>query len=746
VAAIKSHWLTGQPADARAALDRYPELQGRKSIALDLAYEEYCLRQENGEEVDAEEFCNRFPMFKASLWRLVNAHSVVAGNIGAPTPQARSKREKEAPWPKAGEELAGFSLLEELGQGGFARVYLAAEPALGNRRVVIKVTSGPSPEAEILGRINHPNIVPIHSVRRDPESGRTVVCMPFLGTATLHDVQDRLGRNTAMPARARVILDAIGEAALPHSPLAPRPSPLLRGGSYVDGVLHLGAQMMEALAYIHGMGICHRDLKPSNVLLSPDGRPMLLDFDLSFHALIGNARAGGTLPYSAPEHLEAFNFKTNEPDAAKLKTLDGRADLYSLGIILYELLTGKHPFGPIPIRPQDEEFRLLMLERRRRGFQPIREMNRRVDRRAARIIERCLAYRPEERGQTAAEVARGLDSCLRPHNRLRRWTTVHPRVALATASIALVTFLAGAIFVSNQDPSHVREVKKGRSAYSQGRYDEAVAHFTRALEENKAPDTLFARARAFQQMGDYNRAFDDYEGAEKLAPAGKNQAGMGYCRSLTWYHPNAIASYERAIEAGYARAEVYNDLSYSCMQLRQWNAAQQYADKAIQLNPALAVAYQVRAALDLSKANLSPLHVPRQGIADIRKGIELGLDSAEAYRQAAVLCAILAQRDRASATACTVLAVTPQPMVNAACVYAFAAQRQELDLHWRQAALSYVDLALQRGQDPASLQRDRWLLPLSKDRQFQASIKKCDGDRSPSVAQPALVDPISDTN
>src|SRR6185312_1750904 len=115
----------------------------------------------------------------------------------------------------------------------------------------------------------------------------------------------------------------------------------LEGLSYVEAVLWLGEQIADGLAHAHERGILHRDLKPANVLLTDDGRPMLLDFNLAedVKARGGAERAsvGGTLPYMAPEHIEAFS-KTGP------WTLDGRCDLFSLGVILYELLTGRHPY------------------------------------------------------------------------------------------------------------------------------------------------------------------------------------------------------------------------------------------------------------------------------------------------------------------------------------------------------------------------------------------------------------------
>src|SRR6202034_3146989 len=117
----------------------------------------------------------------------------------------------------------------------------------------------------------------------------------------------------------------------------------LRTCSYTDGVTAIGQQLAEALHFIHQRGICHLDLKPSNVLMTPDGRPMILDFNLSADAQAPDMRLGGTLAYMSPEQL----LVSENPSGGDRSLVDSRTDLYSLGVMLYELLTGQHPFGPL---------------------------------------------------------------------------------------------------------------------------------------------------------------------------------------------------------------------------------------------------------------------------------------------------------------------------------------------------------------------------------------------------------------
>ena len=115
----------------------------------------------------------------------------------------------------------------------------------------------------------------------------------------------------------------------------------------MDGVRWLALQLAEALAFMHDQGICHRDLKPSNILMRPDGMPVLVDFNLAADVEESQDHAAGTPYYLPPERLRAF-LATPEPAAQKT---DARSDLYSLGLILYELLTGTQPLGPLASKP-----------------------------------------------------------------------------------------------------------------------------------------------------------------------------------------------------------------------------------------------------------------------------------------------------------------------------------------------------------------------------------------------------------
>jgi serine/threonine protein kinase/Tfp pilus assembly protein PilF len=697
---LRQRWERGEPVRAEELLTGPAD----KSLVLDLAYEEYCLRQEAGESPDPDEFCRRFPNYHTSLHRLLEAHQLLAEN-----PQLLSATRAER-WPAPGDTFAGFALVGELGRGAFGRVYLATEPDVGNRRVAVKVSPYAGSEAEVLGRLEHPNIVPIHSCRRDPASGLTAVCMPYRGHTTLCDLLDRAFTGPRPPTSARVIAETLHASALPEDADAddlPLPRPLRRG-RYIDGVLYLGIQIAEGLAFAHAQGICHRDLKPSNVLLSRDGRAMLLDFDLSSDDRREANRVGGTIPYMAPEQLRALD---DDPDGSA--PADVRSDLFALGVVLYQLLSGEHPFGLLPRKASARELRDLLRERHSRGPAPLRTANQQVDRPLARLVERCLASDPDDRPQSAAELAAALRRCAGWAGRARRRLRQHPRRAGGVLVLLLITTLAAGAWFVQRDPYPMRCLNDGWEAYRRGAYRDAVAAFTRAAEADpRLAQAYYARGRAYQQLGQFASALDDYQRADRLAPDGRTAACIGYCLNRTGHHRLAIEEYQRAINAGYCEAEVFNNQGFSYLQSNEPRKARPVLDQAIERNPSLQAAYFNRALVELNSPPALSRPPPKDALADIRRALDLGPGTADMYHTAARLCAIAIHVDN--------------------------------DPAWREAALHYARQAADYGLPPKLLASDNLFRPLSNDPQFQELVTRAPPTKTPPQA-PRLLDPVRDT-
>jgi serine/threonine protein kinase/Tfp pilus assembly protein PilF len=687
---IKSQWQDGEPADALAALARFPELRGEKSVILDLAYEEYCLRLEAGEAPDAEEFCKRFPTFKASLRRLIEAHRFLEENSGLLAESAAIG------WPEVGEHFLGFNLVRELGRGAFARVFLAREPALGNRKVAVKISPQGSAEAETLGRINHPNIVPIHSVEEDRSSKLTSVCMPYLGGATLCDVLDQIVSEKRLPEKASIIINVVRalpageevtERTLPHA--------VYSQGTFIDGILHIGAQLADGLACIHALGICHRDLKPSNVLMTPDGRPMLLDFNLCFDEKIADSRLGGTLPYMSPEQLLATDLERGN----SLSLIDHRSDIFSLGVILYELLTGVHPYGPVPGNLPSPELRKHLLTRLQSQPQPLSHANPRVDKGLARIIESCLKYNPIDRPQSAAELANALRKALSRVQRMRRWAAAHPRRVAAAVLVGAAVMFSGAYSFAVQEKASTRNYQEGVAAYGRGEFGLAVKLFDRALEKEETSRAYWARARAEQNLGDIRAAEADYARADQLAPEARNKAMLAYCLLLRGDISTANMNSFRAINDGFASAEVFNNLGLACSRVGQFDAALDKLTVACGLNPTLQAAFYNRAVVDLKLASLQPHHVPTQGISDMEKALELGPPATDEFLNLFSLYVKAGQNQRNVDEAARYLLLTSDPLGTAG---RLSMGPVAMRPGYLAGALKAMRLALQHGYDPAS--------------------------------------------
>jgi len=689
---------------------------------LERAYHDFLRGREAGTEGDPDAYCARFPGLKSSLGRLLQLHCQLEKH-----PHLLSE-EIPAAWLRAGETYLGFSLVRELGRGAFSRVFLAKEPMLGNRLVVVKISNHKSAEAAILGRIDHPHIVPVHSIQTDERAGLTVVCMPYLGTATLHNVLDKLSDLSEFPARGQVILDvAAATSCAEDSTSRATLAAIVRNGTYVDAVRHIGAQLADALAFIHQRGICHRDLKPSNVLLTLAGKAMLLDFNLSATFKQANATPGGTVPYLAPELLPGILRQEDGHPAL----VSARSDMYSLGVILYELLTCAHPFGPLPLKLSAEEHCEHLMERQPGGPRPLRQLRPEVDKPLARLIEQCLAYDPKERPQSAAELAAALRKGLKPLPRTRRWVRRYPGRTSVAIALGLAAFAIVTVLWFSRPPYSERQFQHGLALYGQGQYRQAVQRFNEALEADPGlVEALFARGRSFQQLGlTENRYFSvavaDYQEAEKRAPNGRTEACLAYCLNRLGNHRPAIASNNLAVAAGFASAEVFNNLGCAYFQLKELEEAQKHLDQAVRLKPELQAPFYTRALLWREKAlccssppGQGALAIREQGtkadaiakgISDIRRAIALGPGSAMLYRDASHLCVLAADGDR----------------------------------KWVTPALDYMTLAIEHGDDPRRLKTVYFAL-LRNEPRFKALA-----DRPPPAVPPGkaqlFLDPIDDT-
>jgi serine/threonine protein kinase/Flp pilus assembly protein TadD len=460
-------------------------------------------------------------------------------------------RDAAAALPEVGTAFVGFHLVAELGRGAFGRVYLARQGDLAGRPVALKVASGLGAESHALAQLQHPNIVPIYSYHT--AGPFQAVCMPYLGGTTIAQVVKCIGDRPSVPSSGKELRSTLSRGkletaagsssgsapgsavAVPAPAGAPAPGAAapapgaeaegwarLEGLPFVDAVLALGGQLADGLTHAHARGILHRDLKPANVLLTDDGRPMLLDFNLAEDTKLRGtaewAQVGGTLPYMAPEHLAAFRRGAG--------ALDARCDLYSLGVILFELLTGKHPF-PVRKGPLRETVPLMTADRA--AAPAVRALNPAVSPGVESVVSKCLAADPARRYQTAAELREDIDRHLahRPlkfapdpsrRERLSKWARRHPRLSsggTVTLLAATLLLLAGGAAVYARERTRALEAR-GRLADHQTAFRAAQTFLDDRTRSGPRLDEGLDKLRAV--LRGYGVPEDDGASAWQAAP------------------------------------------------------------------------------------------------------------------------------------------------------------------------------------------------------------------------------------
>src|SRR5581483_1941985 len=200
-----------RPRRGRRTAQKHPERTNRprpedKSALAAWAYVEYQRLRQQGQPPNIQEWCACFPTCRSTLRQVLEVEAYTASFLDRYRP---SSGNESIDWPSEGEQRTDFTILRELARGAFARVYLATEASTGGRLVALKCSLYGDAEARTLGRLVHPHIVPILSARRDEQSGLTLVCMPYLGSATLEDLLDHLVAAKQRPGKASFLRDVI---------------------------------------------------------------------------------------------------------------------------------------------------------------------------------------------------------------------------------------------------------------------------------------------------------------------------------------------------------------------------------------------------------------------------------------------------------------------------------------------------------------------------------------------------------
>jgi serine/threonine-protein kinase len=470
-------WAAGGRPRPEDFLDRAPE-PARAALLRELILVEVACRRRRGEDCRAEEYAGRFPGLDAA-W-LATALAPPAPGPGSDAPTRRQSpptlaTPARSASPAGGRAFGDYELLRELGRGGMGVVYQAWQTSL-SRMVALKMIlagahAGPEElarfraEAEAVARLQHPNIVQIYQVGE--HDGRPYFALEHIGGGSL-------------------------DRQLAGAPRPPREATALTEA------------LARAVHYAHQRGIVHRDLKPANVLLTEDGTPKITDFGLA-KILVG-ARGDptqtgavlGTPGYMAPEQA-----------SGRPREVGPAADVYALGAILYEMLTGRPPFvGETPLDTLDQV----------RTLDPVapRQLQPKVPRDLETICLKSLRKEPAQRYGTAQELADDLRRFrdgepirARPTSALERavkWVRRRPtRAALGAAGLIVCVSLLGAWAWASREESRRRQKADAAAALAMDR--------ARLLLEQ-------AKAAPLGDAGKFREALAAAEKAEELARAG----------------------------------------------------------------------------------------------------------------------------------------------------------------------------------------------------------------------------------
>jgi serine/threonine protein kinase/WD40 repeat protein len=502
----------------------------------------------------AEEFAERFRRGeRPSLQEYIDRHPDLADDIRELFPaMVEMERGEIAGGPAAPplRQVGDYRILREVGHGGMGVVYEAEQGSLG-RRVALKVLPGHATheakalerfrrEARAAARLHHTNIVPVFDVGQ--AGGLCFYAMQFIQGQGLDQVlqelqrlrADSAGRGGQAPTRppegthppadrlaqslltgqfaAQDLTAGLGEPPPRRDPSTARPEPdaassaVLPGKTdlssvqsnrwhYFRSVARIGQQVAGALAYAHARGIVHRDVKPSNLLLDASGVVWITDFGLAKTEEDGLTQTGdllGTFRYMAPERFQGKG--------------DARADLYALGLTLYELLVLRPAFDA-PDRAQ--------LMKQVQEVEPPRpgSLDPRIPRDLETIVLKAIAKAPERRYQSAEDLAEDLRRFLDgepirarrtgPLERGRLWCRRHPALAglyaVLLAAVGGLSLLGVYLYTALEQSEANRKRKEEAEARAKAKLWEAYLAQARATRVSRRPGQRFDSLRAIRE-------------------------------------------------------------------------------------------------------------------------------------------------------------------------------------------------------------------------------------------------------
>ncbi len=511
--------------DVSEILKQHPELNEFERAILDLAYEDYQRHIELGGPFDKQQFLASYPGHEAAVKELLEFGQFL-GDEGI----LSLDDDEDDGFPQPGEIFLGFDLIEELGRGSFARVFLATDSRLADRFVVVKVCRLGKNEAEILARLQHPQIVRVYTIEEDPDSELTAIPMPFLSRATLHDV---VWRNQTRPkpltlgSEIIATIDRVNGIDARLEPVGADKTSLklFSKCTFIDAVIQISLQLSEALAYTHHHDYCHCDVKPSNVLLSADGRAMLFDFNLASDTRIDPDDLGGTIPYMAPEQLRLM------VDSEVRKSVDSRTDVFAFGVTIYQTLTGQLPFGAIRKSGSKRKIAQQLLQQQEEGPIPVRRLNPSVSSTFARTIERCLSFRPEDRPTSGAALTSLIIKEQAVVRRTKSWLYSRRKMLSGVAVACLAVLFSCLAVLYLRDP-----IRLGHNAYKQGDFAAAEQYYEEAAAASPDdPNVSFWLGRSRLKQDKRKLAVTAFVAAQNSLPDEKARLARGMIQACRAY-------------------------------------------------------------------------------------------------------------------------------------------------------------------------------------------------------------------
>ena len=491
-----------------------------------------------------------------------------------------------------GDALGRYRLGRLIGSGGMGEVYLARDVTL-RRDVAVKFLTSAAPGNDIL-------------TRRLVQEARAVAAIDHPGICPVHDVGvDSLGR-------PYMVMQYV-----PGETLAAR---LARGPLPVAEALRTCAQIADALATAHRRGIIHRDLKPQNVMLTPTGQPKLLDFGIakvlpSFDnrgnettstSLTDTYNIAGTPAYMSPEQIQ-------------LQQLDARSDLFSLGCITYECLTGHRAFSGT--QTVDVMGQVLHLQPKAPST-----LRPELDQRHDELIKRLLAKDPAERFQSAEEVVGALrllqpdisSLVVRDEQRsrffgLRKYSTlaIAAGLALIVTLVALWVSTRGGLPTPPAGAAHYYQL--GTDALREGAFHSAAAALTEAVRLFPTYALAYARlAEAHAEMDDDGAAAQDLVRVSNQVPdmsrlSQEERLRLDAIRALVLGDPDAsVRAYRALTSRRPTDAGAWVDLARAQETAAQLSDARISAQRAISIDPRYAAAHLRLGIIESFQAHKEP--------------------------------------------------------------------------------------------------------------------------------------------